>query len=92
MDIGDVMKADSLDLFWTLFERLPKEKGEGVHYWTFDDTEVLTDSEARAEALADFIESIAGDQVVNTGYYDPREDEHNHEVDRYTGAWYVNIQ
>lgn len=29
--------------------------------------------------------------IVNTGYYDPIEDERSGEVDRYTGWWYVNI-
>ena len=33
-----------------------------------------------------------GEEVeINTGYYDPEEDERNNEVDRYTGWWYVNI-
>lgn len=32
------------------------------------------------------------DVTINTGYYDPEEDERNHEVDRHTGWWYINMQ
>lgn len=57
--------------------------------------EILCKTEEVADALADMFECLyrAQDEeiLVNTGYYDPVEDERNLEVDRYTGWWYVNI-
>lgn len=44
---------------------------------------------ARNEGIADLLETMGFD--VNTGYYDPVEDERNHEVDRNTGYYYVTI-
>ena len=31
-----------------------------------------------------------GFNEVNTGYYDPTQDERNNEVDKFTGWYYVN--
>ena len=57
--------------------------------------EILCKTEAVADALADMFECLykAQDEeiLVNTGYYDPVEDERNGELDRYTGWWYVNV-
>lgn len=62
--------------------------------WTAGD-EILCKTEEVAYALADMFECLykahGEDILVNTGYYDPVEDESNGEVDRYTGWWYVNI-
>lgn len=52
--------------------------------------EILCDSEARAEAIGDFLEAL-GFNYVRTGYYDPVEDERNGEVDDYTGWYYVDF-
>lgn len=52
-------------------------------------TEILCDTEARADGVADFLEAL-GFSYVRTGYYDPVEDERNGEVDEYTGWWYVD--
>lgn len=52
-------------------------------------TELLFNTEERAEAIADFLEAL-GVENVSTGYYDPEEDERNNEVDKYTGWYYVN--
>ena len=57
--------------------------------------EILCRTESAANAIADMIECLyrAQDEniLVNTGYYDPVEDERNNEVDSFTGWWYVNI-
>lgn len=53
-------------------------------------TEILCDTESRAEAIADFLEAL-GFSYVRTGYYDPEEDERNGEVDSYTGWYYVDF-
>lgn len=62
--------------------------------WTSGD-EILCKTESAADAMADMIWCLYASQdedvLVNTGYYDPEEDERNNEVDRYTGWWYVNI-
>ena len=65
------------------------EKNNRHGFWT-DGDEILCRTETQAEALASFLEDMGFD-YVNTGYYDPDEDERNHEVDRFTGWWYVNI-
>ena len=51
--------------------------------------EILCDTEARANGVADFLEAL-GFSYVRTGYYDPDEDERNGEIDEYTGWWYVD--
>lgn len=57
--------------------------------------EILCKTESAADVLASMFECLYSSQgediLVNTGYYDPAEDERNNEVDRYTGWWYVNI-
>lgn len=66
---------------------LPKDE---AHIWT-DGEEILCDNQQTAETLADFIDALYGEQTVNTGYYDPAEDERNNEVTRSTGYYYVTI-
>ena len=57
--------------------------------------EILCKTEDGADALADMFETLYASQgediLVNTGDYDPVEDERNNEVDSFTGWWYVNI-
>lgn len=73
-------------------DRLP-ENPEG-NIWTTGD-EIFCKTEEVADALADMFECLYkahGEEIIiNTGYYDPVEDERNGEVDRFTGWWYVNI-
>lgn len=62
--------------------------------WSSGD-EILCKTEEVADAFADMFECLYGAQgediLINTGYYNPADDERNGEVDRYTGWWYVNI-
>lgn len=62
--------------------------------WSAGD-EILCKTESAADALADMFETLYAEQgeevLINTGYYDPAEDERNNEMDRFTGWWYVNI-
>lgn len=78
--------------FEEIIDRL-RDYSEG-NIWSSGD-EILCKTEEVADALADMFECLyrAQDEeiLVNTGYYDPVEDERNREVDRYTGWWYVNI-
>ena len=63
--------------------------------WSDGETEILVKTESAANTIADLIEALYRAQgeeaLVNTGFYDPEEDERNNEKDRYTGWWYVNI-
>ena len=57
--------------------------------WSDGETEILVKTESAANTIADLIEALyraQGEEVlVNTGFYDPEEDERNNEKDRYTG-------
>ncbi len=76
---------------WTYLVRcLEKYADRNRHgYWT-DGMEILCKTEEAAEHLANFLEDIGFD-YVNTGYYDPKEDEADGKVDARTGQWYVSI-
>lgn len=56
-------------------------------YWS-DGKEILCKTEAEAEHLANFLEDI-GYESMQTGYYDPKEDERDGAVDDHTGFYYV---
>ena len=66
-----------------------------VIMWSDGGTEILVKTESAANTIADLIDALyraQGEEVlVNTGYYDPKEDKRNNEEDRYTGWWYINI-
>ena len=73
-----------------LINSLFDNKEQNKHgFWT-DGEEILCTTEEQAEVLADFLEDLGFD-CVHTGYYDPKEDERNNEVNDHTGCWYVNI-
>ena len=84
----------SNNLFREIIAKLPTEPEDVldtrqiVRLWTNGD-EILGKNEDRIEGIANLLEAIGFD--VNTGYYDPLEDERNHEVDRNTGYYYVTI-
>lgn len=81
-----------IDWFQEIANRM-KDYSDGDAWSTGD--EILCKTESAANAFADMFECLyraQGEEIlINTGYYDPYEDERNHEVDRYTGWWYVNI-
>lgn len=82
----------NVDWFEDITERLP-DYPEGI-IWSAGD-EILCKTESAANTIADMLEllyrSQGEDIYVNTGYYDPVEDERNGEVDKFTGWWYVCI-
>lgn len=84
---------EKVNWFEKITERL-RDYSEG-EIWTSGD-EILCKTESAVNAIADMLVTLykaQGDEIlVNTGYYDPIEDEKNGEIDRYTGWWYVNIQ
>ena len=56
-------------------------------FWS-DGDQILCPTKIHADVVADFLEAL-GFGYLNSGYYDPAEDERNDEVDEYTGYWYV---
>ena len=83
----DLLTKNTLDAIWELVPHEPSK------IWTKsgDDDEILCKDKQTAEAIADLIDAMYGDQVTKTGYYDPTEDERNDEIDKYTGYYYVTI-
>lgn len=89
---GYVPLSEEQDIFngiaWNL-----RDYSEGDVWSTVD--EILCRTESAANAIADMFQTlyrVRGKEVtVNTGYYDPGEDERNGKTDRCTGWWYVNI-
>lgn len=77
----------TLSLLWSLLPHHPSE------IWTrsSDDDDILCARKDEAEGIASLIDALYGNQVTTTGYYDPEEDERNHEVDERTGYYYVCI-
>lgn len=83
---------EKLNWFEVITDRL-RDYSEG-NIWT-DGNEILCKTESAADTIADMLETLyktQGEEITAiTGYYDPKEDERNNEVDRYTGWWYVSI-
>ena len=81
-----------IDWFKEFADKLPNCPIKDI--WS-DGGEILCKTESIADSLANVFEDLykAEDEEVfmNTGYYDPIEDERSGEVDKYTGWWYVNI-
>ena len=74
---------------WTyLLKSLLDNDNKKHGFWT-DGEEILCKTEDQAETIANFLEDLGFDSL-NTGYYDPIEDEREGCVDDYTGYWYIN--
>lgn len=59
-----------------------------------DGDEILCDYRGngeKANAIADFLDTLIGENATVTGYYDPKEDLEAGMCDRYTGWWYVRL-
>ena len=84
---------EKINWFELITERL-RDYSDG-EIWTTE-IEILCRTKSAVDAIADMLIMLyeaQGDEIfVNTGYYDPEEDEKNHELDRHTGWWYINIQ
>ena len=74
---------------WTYFLKSLQENENKKHGFWADGEEILCKTEEQAEAVADFLEDL-GFECLNTGYYDPAEDERDGCVDDHTGYWYIN--
>lgn len=79
------------DLYDFLLNRLVENEDsrkKEPRYITIDGNEVLCRSKEDAVALADFLEEVCG-FPIHVGFYDPKDDEANDEVDFCTGKWCV---
>lgn len=76
-------------LFEYILKSLPHEPEDAICGIWSDADEILCNTEAKADAIADLLEALGYDCVV-TGYYDPIEDERSGETDKYTGWCYVS--
>ena len=72
---------------WAKDEQLGRNS---IDVWYYEDAdEILCRSEELADMIGNIIESISGEKMAHTGYYDPKEDEMDNCVDGRTGWYYV---
>lgn len=89
-------KLSGVDLYQILMDRLVDHLTDEVprkrrpRYITIDGNEILCETREDAVALADFLEEVCG-IPVHIGFYDPKDDEANDEVDICTGKWCVYV-
>lgn len=87
MDKFDILIMDR-NIWSYLIYSLQRNENNQHGYWT-DGEQILCKTEAEADIIADFLEDLGFD-CLNTGYYDPVEDEREGCVDNHTGYWYIN--
>lgn len=88
-DIDEFAQADMVNgVLDSICKLLPHTNDYRI--WS-DGTEILCETEQLAENIADLFDALYAAQTVNTGYYDPAEDERNNEVDSRTGFYYVTV-
>lgn len=85
--IDDITKVDYI--VRAIMSLLPRKPEHGK-FWT-DGNEILSEEETEIECLANLFDQLYGEGTVNTGYYDPKEDETEGCIDKYTGWHYVNF-
>ena len=86
------------NVWYKFVEHLPSEEDwyedlgcNSIDVWYYgDNDEILCRTEELAEMIADILESISGERMAHTGYYDPEEDEKDDCVDGRTGWYYVD--
>ena len=86
-------------VWYNLVKHLPQEEDwakdeqlgrNSIDVWYYADAdEILCRQEDQAEMFANILDSISGEHMAHTGYYDPEEDEKDDCVDGRTGWYYV---
>ena len=81
-------------VWYNFVKHLPTEEDyahNSVDVWYYEDyDEILCRTEELADMIADIIESISGEKLAHTGYYDPEWDEKDDCVCGTTGWYYVD--
>ena len=92
----EIAKINGGNLYTLLLDRLVDHLADDVprkrrpRYVTIDGNEILCEIKEDAVALADFLEEVCG-IPVHVGFYDPKDDEANDEVDFCTGKWCIYV-
>lgn len=73
----------AIEILWILVNEHGTDK-----VFAAGDTEFIVNTETEANVIAHLLEA-AGAREVNTGWYDPAEDERDGCDDELTGKWYV---
>lgn len=89
-DIDEFAQADMVNGVLNSICRLLPHAPNDFEIWS-DGEEILCREEIVADAIADLFDALYAAQTVNTGYYDPAEDERNNEVTPSTGFYYVTV-
>jgi len=97
MEMDRIAKVDQLlkeitNLLPCIYDSAVTDEYKGEHFLTNPDgDEILSAYRDEVEILANLFDQLYGEGTVNTGYYDPEEDERNGELDAYSGLYYVTI-
>ena len=82
------------NVWFNFVKHLPTEEDwahNSVDVWYYADAdEIMCRTEELADMIANIIESISGEKLAHTGYYDPEEDKRDDCVDGRTGWYYVD--
>lgn len=80
--------------FYQILESLPTEPkacDDNPGIWS-NGCDIMCETEAIANTIADFLESMGVSDVATTGYFDPDEDRRCNEVNECTGYYYVTCE
>lgn len=69
----------------------PKACDDDPGIWS-NGCDIMCETEAIANTIADFLESMGVSDVAATGYFDPEEDRRCNEVNECTGYFYVTCE
>lgn len=81
-------------IFNQILESLPTEPkacDDNPGIWS-NGCDIMCETEAVANTIADFLESMGVSDVATTGYFDPEEDRRCNEVNKCTGYYYVTCE
>lgn len=92
IDAVDRLLRELINMLPNIYDSEVDDEFKATHFLADSNyEEILSANESEIEALANLFDQLYGEGTVNTGYYDPVEDERNGAVDAYTGLYYVTI-
>lgn len=87
-------QTERINWFYRIASSLNNCPGDEIWHSPYT-SEIMCKTESIANAVADMIEHLYDAQGIGvvcvTGYYDPKEDERNGDVDVHTGWYYISI-